>query len=427
MSPTTHDLERLRIRRDDESKAAGEPGDAGGPPKAPSPFAHGPAERRVEGGRGGVGWLFMGLAILLAIALGYLYAHRPPVVTVAAAEVTGGVVGSAASAGVSANGYVVARTKASVAAKIAGRLAYLGVSEGSHVKKDAIMARIEGQDIVAGLEAARANEAEAKAQQAQAQSDLARAEELKTRGVLSAVDLENARTKANTLAAAYRAAAANTKLAAANVENLNVRAPFEGTVLRKDAEVGEIVAPSSAGGGLTRTAIVTMADLGTLEVEVDVNEAYIARVTNGQPSRITLDAYPDTSFAGRVRQVVPTADRQKATVLVKVAITDKDPRILPEMGARVDFVPAGQSAAAASTPRRVYVPTGALVEDAKAEVARVWIVDANDHVKAVTVTRGPVLSDKVEIKDGLAGDESVVVAPSARLADGMKVKRARTR
>jgi RND family efflux transporter MFP subunit len=366
-----------------------------------------------------------GLAIMFAIIFAYLYTHRPPVVHVAPAEVTGGAVADAASAGISANGYVVARTKASVATKIPGRLAYLGVSEGSHVKKDEIMARIEGQDIVAAREAARANEAEAKAQLAQAQSDLARAEELKARGVLSAVDLENARTKVNTLAAAANAATANTKLAAANVENLNVRAPFEGTVLRKDAEVGEIVAPSSAGGGLTATAIVTMADLSTLEVEVDVNEAYIARVTNGQPARITLDAYPDTSFAGRVRQVVPTADRQKATVLVKVAITDKDSRILPEMGARVDFVPEGQTAAQASTPRRVYVPTLALVHDAKAGVARVWVLDATDHVKAVTVTAGPVHGDKVEIKDGLSGDETVVVSPSARLADGVKVKRAR--
>src|SRR5262249_56321488 len=114
-----------------------------------------------------------------------------------------------------------------------------------------------------------------------------------------------------------------------NLENTRVRAPFDGTVLRKDAKVGEIVAPASAGGGLTRGAVVTMADLGTLEVEVDVNEAYIARIRNGQAARITLDAYPDTGFRGAVRQVVPTADRQRATVHVKAAITAPDPRILP--------------------------------------------------------------------------------------------------
>src|SRR5207249_7274307 len=156
-----------------------------------------------------------------------------------------------------------------------------------------------------------------------------------------------------------------------NIENTRVRAPFDGTVLRKDAEVGEIVAPASAGGGLTRTAIVTMADLGTLEVEVDVNEAYIARVHNGQAARITLDAYSDTSFAGRVRQVVPTADRQKATVQVKVAILDRDPRILPEMGAKVVFT-REQGAAAAAAPRRVLVPAAAVTK--VAGEARVWVV-----------------------------------------------------
>src|SRR5262249_14773020 len=155
--------------------------------------------------------------------------------------------------------------------------------------------------------------------------------------LLADAELEGAQTRLDVLGAQASAARAQAKLAEANLENTRVRAPFSGTVLRKDAEVGEIVAPSSAGGGLTRTAIVTIADLSTLEVEVDVNEAYIAQVRNGQPARITLDAYPDTSFAGRVRQVVPTADRQKATVLVKVSILDRDPRILPEMGAKVVF------------------------------------------------------------------------------------------
>src|SRR4030095_14813824 len=169
------------------------------------------------------------------------------------------------------------------------------------------------------------------------------------------------------------AARAQVALSQANLENMNVRAPFAGTVLRKDAEVGEIVAPSSAGGGLTRTAIVTMADLTTLEVEVDVNEAYIARITNGQPARIILDAYPDTSFAGRVRQVVPTADRDKATVQVKVSILDRDPRILPEMGARVVFEHRPGASGATTVARRVLVPKGALVREGGA--TKVWVVE----------------------------------------------------
>jgi HlyD family secretion protein len=401
--PTTSDLERLRIRRDDD------------PAKPSSPFASGPAPVRVGRGRGPVVWI-VGALVLVAVVVGWLvFANRPPEVRTAPVEVEGGV-SSAGVTAITANGYVVARTKASVAAKVAGRLAYLGVSEGSRVKKGQIMARIEGADIAAALESARASEGQARAELAQAQSDLVRATALESRGVISTVELENARTKANALAAASRAATANARLAAAQLENTNVRAPFDGTVLRKDAEVGEIVAPSSAGGALSRTAIVTMADLSTLEVEVDVNEAYIARVTGGQPARITLDAYPDTSFAGTVRQVVPTADRQKATVLVKVAIDDKDPRILPEMGARVDFVPEGQTVAQAAVPRKVYVPKAALVGS-----NRVWIV-ADGKAKSQSVTTGAQDGARVEVKVGLAGDEVVIVSAPEGLKDGAKVR-----
>jgi RND family efflux transporter MFP subunit len=399
--PTTSDLERLRIRRDDE-------------PAKPSPFASGPPEVRVGGGSKRWVWISLVLVLALLVAAFFVFGTRPPVVTTAPVEVTGGMSGGGAPA-ISANGYVVARTKASVAAKVAGRLAYLGVSEGDRVRKGQVIARIEGADIAAALESARASAGQARAELAQAQSDLVRATALQSRGVISTVELENARTKANALTAAARAASANARLAAAQLENTNVRAPFDGTILRKDAEVGEIVAPSSAGGALSRTAIVTMADLGTLEVEVDVNEAYIARIRNGQPARITLDAYPDTSFAGSVRQVVPTADRQKATVLVKVAIDDKDPRILPEMGARVDFVPDGQSATQAAAPRRVFVPATAVTD------GRVWLVEQG-KTKAQSVTTGVQDGARVEVKDGLDGSETVIVSPPKGLKDGAPVR-----
>jgi RND family efflux transporter MFP subunit len=198
-----------------------------------------------------------------------------------------------------------------------------------------------------------------------------------------------------------------------------VRAPFDGTVLRKDAEVGEIVAPSSAGGGLTRTAIVTMADLGTLEVEVDVNEAYIARVTNGQPAAITLDAYPDTSFSGRVRQVVPTADRQKATVQVKVAILDRDPRILTEMGAKVEFLRREESAKDGAAVRRVMVPAAAVQEGE--EGAHVWVV-AEGALQRTNVELGLARGDRTEVRTGLIGGEEVVLNPPPGLKSGQKVK-----
>ncbi len=241
---------------------------------------------------------------------------------------------------------------------------------------------------------ARANQADIEAQLVQARRDFDRARKLAAQQVLSPADLEAAETKVGVLEAQVNAARAQARLAEVNLENTRVRAPFDGTVLTKDAEVGEVVAPASAGGGLTRTAIVTMADLATLEVEVDVNEAYIARIQAGQPARITLDAYPDTTFAGRVRQVVPTADRQKATVLVKVSILDHDPRILPEMGAKVVFPPA---TGAAALPRRVTVPAAAVVRDAAG--ARVWVVERG-RVAARPITLGADRGADLEVRAG---------------------------
>jgi RND family efflux transporter MFP subunit len=369
-------------------------------------------------GRRPTGVIALVIVMVLA-AVGALVWWRLPRATVVRVAEVEAVGGTATADGISANGYVVARTKASVSAKIPGRLAYLGVSEGSHVRRGEIIARLESGDVAAALAAARANVGTVEAQLAQARRDLARAEELRKSDLISAVEVENARTQADVYTAQLASAKAQVDLAAANLENTNVRAPFDGTVLRKDAEVGEIVAPSSAGGGLTRTAIVTMADLGTLEVEVDVNEAYIAQVRNGEPARITLDAYPDTSFNGRVRQVVPTADRQKATVLVKVSILDKDARILPEMGARVVFVSDVTSGAAGATPRIVRVPRSAIVTEGGA--SRVWTVD-RDVVKSQAVEIGAERDDRVEVRRGLSGGERVVLEPPTGLRDGAKVR-----
>ncbi len=393
MTTSPPDLASLRINRDD-----------------PAPRRRGPKRHLL--------WIVPVLA-LGATYLGLTLVPRAPRVRTALAAATGG--GSISSEGISANGYVVARTKASVSAKIPGRLAYLGVTEGSRVTAGEVIARIESGDFEAQLASARATTAQFEAQLAQARRDRERARALRRQGLNSDADLENAETAVGVLAAQLDAARAQEKLAEVNLENTQVRAPFDGTVLRKDAEVGEIVAPSSAGGGLTRTAIVTMADLGTLEVEVDVNEAYIAQIANGQPARTTLDAYPDTSFAGRVRQVVPTADRQKATVQVKVSILDRDPRILPEMGAKVVFLRDGGAHPAAAPPHRVTVPAAAVVNGS--DGARVWVVE-NGRVSARPVETGPGRGDQVEIRKGLLGGESVVLDPPAGLKDGAKVRAA---
>jgi RND family efflux transporter MFP subunit len=356
------------------------------------------------------------------------------VVTVAAGD--GGAGPAAGTAAVTANGYVVARTRASVSAKLAGRLAYLGVSEGSHVRRGEVIARLENADYQAQVTQAEANVAAAQAQHIEAQADHAQLQreaervrdvraqrpQLVSQQDLDLAESRAAQAEARVAAAAARLAAAEAGLrfARANLENTLIRAPFTGTVLRKEAEVGEVVAPS-VGGGLTRGAVVTMADLTTLEVEVDVNEAYIGRVRRDQEARITLDAYPDTAFRGAVRQVVPTADRQRATVQVKVVITDRDPRILPEMGARVDFLePATRAAAAAGAPAapRLRVPAAAVRADGGETV--VGLVRGG-KLERRAVDAGPVSGGFREIRRGLVGGEQLLVAGVATPRAGLRV------
>jgi RND family efflux transporter MFP subunit len=384
--------------------------------------------------------IIFGLAALVVASVAIVLRSRAvPTVQVVTATASasggaGGAVGGATS--VTANGYVVARTKASVSAKTAGRLAYLGVSEGSYVNRGQVIARLENADFQAAVAQAQANVAsaeagviEAGAERDQSARDAARIREIRTRNanLMSPQDLETAASRAAAAEARYdaavarrRSAEAALRLARANDDNTIVRAPFTGTVLRKDAEVGEVVAPS-VGGGLTRGAVVTMADLSTLEVEVDVNEAYISRIANGRPARITLDAYPDTTFRGEVRQVVPTADRQRATVQVKVSILDHDPRILPEMGAKVDFLEPEQPRTAGAAPVRtaIRVPAAALETDGGASF--VWLVRDGRLTKR-PVTTGPVSGGFLEIRSGLSGGEQVVVGGVEAPAEGMKVK-----
>jgi RND family efflux transporter MFP subunit len=412
---TPADLSRLQIRRDSATSVDG---------------AALRAFRRVLLG-------VLGLALLGAAGWYYLRSRAVPIVqTVAvAAPVNGG--SGAGVAAVTANGYVVARTKASVSAKTPGRLVHLGVTEGSTVRAGAVIARLENADFAAAVAQAEANLAtaeatviEARADRDQANREVARQRDIRAQNALlvSQQELDLATSRAESaearLAAAVarvRAAQAGVRLARANDENTVIRAPFTGTVLRKDAEVGEVVAPS-VGGGLTRGAVVTMADLTTLEVEVDVNEAYIARVRGGQRAQITLDAYPDTVFRGHVRQVVPTADRQRATVLVKVAIDDRDSRILPEMGAKVDFLEP-DTAARGDTPARrsLRVPAAAVRSENGRSV--VYIL-RGDRLVRREVQTGPVSAGFLEVRSGLDGGEQLVTGGVEKPVDGMTVRRA---
>lgn len=407
-----HDLSKLRIDRD--------------PP---------PQVRRAFGRT----LIIVAVAVVL-LAGAFLYARSrsaPEVQTIVATPISTGGGGPAATS-VTANGYVVARVRAAVSAKIPGRIATLTVDGGSQVKKNQVIATLENADYAAAVAEARANLASAKAQLLEAAADREQTARDARRvsqihgndpALVSEQDAENAQSKADQAearagAAKARVDAANAALgvATATLENTYIRAPFTGTVLRKEAEIGEVVAPS-VGGGLTRGAVVTMADLMSLEVEVDVNEAYIGRVTHGQPARITLDAYPDTSFRGEVRQVVPTADRQRATVQVKVTIEDRDPRILPEMGARVDFLvsDSARTAAQASGPAgsRFRLPASAVREASGRSV--VWLV-RDGRLQMREVDAGPVSGDFREVTRGLAGGERVVTGGVEDPKDGMRVK-----
>ena len=409
-----HDLSKLRIDRD-----------------SPSPGVRRAVVRNaifaliVFGG---------GAVVLLVLRL----RSTIPVQTVVAMAATDpGAKGSGVGAtSVTANGYVVARTRAAVSSKVPGRLAYLGVSEGSSVSEGDVLARLENGDYEAQVAEAAANLATSHAQQVEAeadrdqqQSDAKRLRDIRIQNkqLVSQQEVDAAETRLATADARVRAAAARVTAAEAslrfarvNLANTEIRAPFTGTVLRKEAEVGEVVAPS-VGGGLTRGAVVTMADLKSLEVEVDVNEAYISRLRSGQAARITLDAYPDTSFAGRVRQVVPTADRQRATVQVKVTIVDRDPRILPEMGARVDFLePQARlaGAPAVTAAPRIRVPAAVIHQENGQSM--VWLV-REGRLEQRVVEAGPESGGFREVRKGLAGGEMLLAGGVEAPHAGMRV------
>jgi HlyD family secretion protein len=385
--------------------------------------------------------LFLGAIIIVAVTIAMLRGRAVPQVQVLTVSASVGGAGNGGGAGdatsVTANGYVVARTKASVSAKIAGRLAYLGVSEGSVVKRGDVIARLDNADYQATVSQAQANIASADASVIETRSDrdqlvrdANRSRQIRASNpnLLSEQELEAAVSRAAQGEARMKAAEARLKsaqaglqMAEANLDNTIIRAPFSGTVLRKDAEVGEVVAPS-VGGGLTRGAVVTLADLQTLEVEVDVNEAYIARIRGDAAARITLDAYPDTAFRGVVRQVVPTADRQRATVQVKVTILDHDPRILPEMGAKVDFLEpdsARRVTPGAVAKPMIRVPAATVKTDAGTSV--VWIVRDGRLVRRPVQT-GPVSAGFLEVRSGLNGGEQILVSGVESPKEGMKVK-----
>jgi RND family efflux transporter MFP subunit len=395
------------------------------------------AEQRARIPRGW--WIAAGVtAVVLALAAAALLLRAGGRFDVEAATAEPPAQGGAATAILQATGYVTARREATVSAQITGTLTQVLIEEGDHVKEGQILARLDGtaQEAAlaqarAGLQAAEATRAQIQAQLEQAQRDLVRNEDLVQRQLVSQQALETARTQVVTLAAQVEAQKRQIKLAEANVDGAKVqlaytivRAPFDGVIVAKAAQVGEIISPISAGGGFTRTGVGTIVDMSSLEFEVDVNEAYINRVQPGQAAQGVLDAYPDWNIPAHVIAIIPTADRSKATVKVRIAIDQKDPRILPDMGVRVSFLeeagasgPAGAGKVAAPALKGVLVPAAAIVQRYGKSV--VFAIEG-DRVHSQVVTPGQSFGD-LRLVEGITAGTRVVRTPPADMQDRARV------
>ncbi|MEX2223653.1 MAG: efflux RND transporter periplasmic adaptor subunit [Candidatus Rokuibacteriota bacterium] len=379
-------------------------------------------------------YVVAGLALLLLAAglwFGFFRA-RPPVVQTAVARAVGE--GPGAGSVLDASGYVTARRQATVSAKITGKVSEVLIEEGMRVREGAVLARLDDTEARARVDlaraqlaAARAEVAEVRAQLQQAERDHARQQELADRQLVSPQSLDAALAQRDTLRARLGSAerqiqVAEQSLAVAQVEldNTVIRAPFSGVVVAKSAQPGEMISPISAGGGFTRTGIGTIVDMDSLEIQVDVNESYINRVTPGQPVEATLNAYPEWRIPGEVIAIIPTADRSKATVKVRIAIKQKDSRIVPDMGARVGFLesrPAG--GAPAPVVSGVLVPAEAVRTDGSNTIVFVY---ADGKAERRSVTLGPDTSGQRRVLSGLRDGERVVLGPPASLEDGQAVK-----
>jgi len=331
-----------------------------------------------------------------------------------------------------ASGYVEPRRRATVAAKITGRVSEVLVDEGMWVEAGQVLARLDDSDArrrheayLADRDVARTAIGELEVNLADAERTLRRILALQEDGVASQQDVDSATAAVDALEArlAYtraslQAAEAQVAVSAQDLENYVIRAPFPGVAVSKDAQPGEMVSPVSAGGGYTRTGISTIVDMASLEIEVDVNESYIARVHPGQPADAVLDAYPDWHIPTTVRTIIPTADRQKATVKVRLTFDELDPRILPDMGIKVAFQ---ETSATDREPAKVtsLIPSAAVREDGARHV--VFVIDG-EAVERRAVTVGGEVGTEIEVLSGVAPGEKVVVGGPENLEDGQRVE-----
>jgi RND family efflux transporter MFP subunit len=388
-------------------------------------------DERARRGPRRLGWraLVVALVVLLAGGAGLFVALREKAPEVEIAPVRADRGGRAAL--LNASGYVTPRQRATVAAKITARVNAIYVDEGMQVEPGQVLAKLDDSDARARLTSAMAERdataatvGDLRVNLDNAERELRRIEELWEKRLVAEQNRDQARMVVDSLKARIvlareqvGAAEARVKVAQQDLDNCTVRAPFGGIVVSKDAQRGEMVSPVSAGGGFTRTGIATIVDMASLEIEVDVNESYIARVKTGQPLTAVLDAYPDWQIPAKVRTVIPTADRQKATVKVRATFERLDPRILPDMGVKVTFL--GEERSVAAAPGRVLIARAALVEDGGAPVV---FVHRDGKVERRAVRLGQARGSDQEIVAGLSDGEHVVTAGAKGLRDGQSVR-----
>lgn len=377
------------------------------------------------------------LVLAAAASAWWLTANRAvEVETVEARAVSTGAGGGGPATVLNASGYVTARRQATVSAKVTGRVREVLVEEGMKVAEGQVLARLDDSNVSRQLELAQAQAESARralretdVRLAQARLDLGRAQDLVDQKVSSQASLDTARAEADSLAARLEVQHGEVNVAERTVamsrqdlEDTVIRAPFAGVAISKDAQPGEIISPVSGGGGFTRTGICTLVDMASLEIEVDVNEAYIQRVSSGQRVEATLDAYPDWRVPAAVITTIPAADRQKATVKVRIGFDQLDARILPDMGVKVAFKApeaAAGSTEAAAARQRVTIPRSAIAGTAGAEV--VWVVAA-ERAERRAVTVGFVDGEEAQIVAGLTAGERVVADGGTALEDGARVR-----
>ncbi len=390
---------------------------------------------RSTGAPGSRRWIWIAVVLILLLAAGaFAWLRRPAsaeVKTAVAREKTG----ASAGAVLNASGYVTARRQATVSSKITGKVKDVLVEEGMVIHEGQVLAHLD--DVTATkqlalaesqLESQRRALAETEVRIKEAELNRQRQRRLRAEGVGTQFDLDSADANADSLKARLEQARQEVTVAERtialrrqDIDDAVIRAPFSGVAVSKDAQPGEMISPAAAGGGFTRTGICTLVDMKSLEIEVDVNESYINRVRPGQKAVATLDAYPDWQIPARVIMPVPTADRQKATVKVRLGFEQLDPRILPDMGVKVAFLeetPAGGPAGGAPAKPAVTVPKAAVRKDGEHDVV---LVVKDGRVERRAVGLGPAAGDEVTVLSGLSGGEQVVIEGPADLKDGAQV------